>query len=308
MRSYFLRTIKWKELPVQEALNNMRTLKLVASTLLFLDASRVGAWVSPNQCRRHDINLSLNNDQNSDSGSNFLTAYDLARLRDLRDRHKTIPIMILDAMLPNQVLEFGSKDPKFKQMLDYVIHSDEETFGMMGLNPHTGKPLNIGVTLRIQQVKQQAGVWIASVKGDRRFEVQGEPWLDDTDNFYMADVEFVDTREEVSLDDEQKKHANRMHLDIPKLVSQWMDCVYESGKTDRDGMARRLKDIGEMPTNLRDRAFWTAALLNPLPTLGVCLEIRPAMLACKNDYDRINLAWAGLHSSIDHLSGKKRLF
>ena len=99
-----------------------------------------------------------------------------------------------------------------------------------------------------------------------------------------------------------------MYKEIPKLVSQWMECVYESGKTDRYGMARRLKDIGEMPKQLRDRAFWTASLLNPLPALDVCMEIRPAMLACRNDYDRINLAWAGLHSSIDSLLRAKGCF
>jgi ATP-dependent protease La (LON) substrate-binding domain len=278
----------------------------LATTIIFLHNSLVGAWVTFNQCRRPGIHLSLYNENDDCTG--FLTTDDLTRLQKLRERHTTIPIMILDAMLPGQVLEFGSNDPKFKRMLDHVVQMDDETFGMIGFNPHTGKPLTIGVTLQIQQVKQTNGIWLVSVKGDRRLEVQCEPWLDDTNSFYIAHVELVDTREEVSLDNEQIKHAERMYRDIPKLVSQWMERVFESGKTDREGMARRLKDIGEMPQQLRDRAIWTAALLNPLPALGVCFEIRPAMLACKNDYDRINLAWAGLHSSIDHLSGKKWLF
>ena len=278
----------------------------LATTIIFLHISLVGAWVTLNQYRRPGIHLSLYNENDDCSG--FLTTDDLTRLRKLRERHKTIPIIILDAMLPGQVLEFGSNDPKFKRMLDHVVQTDDETFGMIGFNPHTGKPLTIGVTLQIQQVKQTNGIWLVSVKGDRRLEVQCKPWLDDTNSFYIAHVELVDTREEVSLDNEQIKHAERMYRDIPKLVSQWMERVFESGKTDRDGMNRRLKDIGEMPQQLRDRAIWTAALLNPLPALGVCFEIRPAMLACKNDYDRINLAWAGLHSSIDHLSGKKWLF
>ena len=63
-----------------------------------------------------------------------------------------------------------------------------------------------------------------------------------------------------------------------------------------------------MPEELGARAIWIAALVNPLPALDVCVEVRPAMLACKNDFDRINLAVAAIQGSIDHLSGKRRLF
>lgn len=63
-----------------------------------------------------------------------------------------------------------------------------------------------------------------------------------------------------------------------------------------------------MPDELGDRAIWVASLVNPLPALGVCLEVRPAMLACKNDYDRIMLATAAIQASIDHMTGKKKLF
>jgi len=69
-----------------------------------------------------------------------------------------------------------------------------------------------------------------------------------------------------------------------------------------------LKELGPMPDTPTDRAIWVAALLNPLPSLKVCLEIRPAMLACKNDYDRIHLAMAALQSSTDHMKGKNKLF
>ena len=61
-------------------------------------------------------------------------------------------------------------------------------------------------------------------------------------------------------------------------------------------------------TKIVSRSIWVAALINPLPALGVCLEVRPAMLACKNDFDRMTLATISIQSSIDHLSGKRRLF
>ena len=40
------------------------------------------------------------------------------------------------------------------------------------------------------------GVWSISVKAKKPFEVQGEPWMDETSSFYLADVELVDSRKE----------------------------------------------------------------------------------------------------------------
>ena len=63
-----------------------------------------------------------------------------------------------------------------------------------------------------------------------------------------------------------------------------------------------------MPDDLTERALWVASVLNPVPALDVCVDIRPAMLACTNDYDRTVLAVQAVQSSIDHLSGKNKLF
>lgn len=76
-----------------------------------------------------------------------LSSSDLSRLTQMRERHTTLPIMILDAMLPGQVLEFGSSDPKFVTLLKHVFESEEGEIGMIGINPHTGRPLNLGVSV-----------------------------------------------------------------------------------------------------------------------------------------------------------------
>lgn len=65
-----------------------------------------------------------------------------------------------------------------------------------------------------------------------------------------------------------------------------------------------------MPDNIGERAIWVGILLNPVRgyTKRVCLEIRPAMLACASDLEQITLSCIALQSSIGHLSGKKLLF
>ena len=75
-----------------------------------------------------------------------LSVSDLTRLTQMRERHTTIPIMILDSILPGQVLDFGSADPKFVTLLKHVLDSSEGEIGMIGINPHTGRPLNLGVS------------------------------------------------------------------------------------------------------------------------------------------------------------------
>ncbi len=66
-----------------------------------------------------------------------------------------------------------------------------------------------------------------------------------------------------------------------------------------------LQSIGPMPKDdICRRALWVGSLVNPLPSLKLCFEIRPAMLACKNNYERIQLAVISLQSSIDFLSSR----
>lgn len=220
---------------------------------------------------------------------------------------------------------------------------EERLIGMIGLNPVTGRPLNLGVRLELMIMifissviefrlvimlmfkrdflqffpkvtlhihedcvrRENDNIYIA-VKGDRRFQVQGEPWLDDTESYYLAEIEFIESREEV-LSDEEKVEATKLSNALPELVNRWLGWVIQTGKSTEAEMDVRMKAIGPIPDEIGERAMWTAALINPLPPLGVCLEIRPAMLACKNDLDRVKLAVAAIRSSIDHLSGKRRL-
>jgi hypothetical protein len=50
-----------------------------------------------------------------------------------------------------------------------------------------------------------------------------------------------------------------------------------------------------------NRAFWVAALINPLPALGVALEVRPSVLAATSSLARIEVVKRGLIDSIARL-------
>jgi hypothetical protein len=242
-----------------------------------------------------------------------LSEDDLNRLSKLQSRQLTMPILFLDAMVPKQRLTFQSTDPKFRRLLETCVDENYSEIGMFGLNPITKKPLCNGVSLPVSEDAIEhdpaTGLFQLTVTAKRRVEVQGEPWLDDTESFYMANVELVDDREEL-MTAEQLEETKRLSRTLPGLVNEWKTQVLRAQATDLAGLETRCAVIGDMPPEnaLTERALWIAALINPLPALGVSLEIRPAMLSVANGYLRMVLACEAIQSSIDHLSGKKRLF
>ena len=157
------------------------------------------------QQQQHSLtSLFLSKDDSAEHASPLqLTSHDLQRLTRLKECRFQMPIMILDAMLPKQQLTFESQDPKFHSMMDYCLETGSE-LGMLGLNPHTGRPLCRGVTVDICNSPAVANRVNKSIRvavtGQKRMEIQGEPWLDDTGAFYIADVEVVEDRYEAMTD------------------------------------------------------------------------------------------------------------
>jgi hypothetical protein len=147
-----------------------------------------------------------------------------------------------------------------------------------------------------------------SLKGRRRFQVMGRPFLDPSQSFYLAKVEIVENEKEV-MENSQKEQAQIFYESIPDMVQEWVNCVLMTGKATPEAMNEILQDIEPMPKSWQKRAMWVGSLVNPTgPPLGVCMEIRPAMLSCRSDHDRLLLASTALQSSIDSLKeGKHRM-
>ena len=76
-----------------------------------------------------------------------------------------------------------------------------------------------------------------------------------------------------------------------------------------------LKDLGQMPEPLPDSTsrhlhefcFWGAALINPLPPLGVSLEVRGRMLEATSIEERLVLLEKTVSRSIQNLVGTRPL-
>ncbi len=72
---------------------------------------------------------------------------------------------------------------------------------------------------------------------------------------------------------------------------------------------RVMKDLGDRPSvdDPIALAFWAAALINPLPPLGVSLEIRGRILEATCVEERLNVLEMGLKRSIQNLNGERPL-
>ena len=71
-----------------------------------------------------------------------------------------------------------------------------------------------------------------------------------------------------------------------------------------------LNDLVECPPpeEPTERAFLVGALINPLPALGVALEIRPKLLTAVSAEERIDIARDGIYRSIRHMDGTAKMW
>jgi hypothetical protein len=206
---------------------------------------------------------------------------------------------------------------------------DPLTTGVTANIPYFSSAMGGGITYGLSRNKER--VMATSFKATTTtFSVVGEPWMDPTESFYLAHVETLDDRFEI-LPDVQHAQAEQLFAQVPDLIEEWKAWMFLTEWTTPAQLAKRhqLSEIGAaIPrTSHRDRAIWVAALLNPVgggaqklktskksninndiqhtgnnnQTITFCPDIRPAMLACRNDHDRLVLAVAALKSSCDFL-------
>ena len=83
-------------------------------------------------------------------------------------------------------------------------------------------------------------------------------------------------------------------------VETWVRLVKNGHEKLKNQISDLLASLGPMPPS--PGRFWVAALVNPVPALGVAPEIRPRVLRTENDADAIAVATYGVSQSIRHLA------
>ena len=107
-----------------------------------------------------------------------------------------------------------------------------------------------------------------------------------------------------------REAVERCAQELSNLVSKWEEAVRAAGmERAPNQLASHKQQLGSMPP-LQEQpnklAFWAAALLNPLPHLGVAMEVRPAVLAEMTTLGRLRLVVGAFRESIATLERRGR--
>mmetsp|Transcript_14844 Transcript_14844/g.31881 ORF Transcript_14844/g.31881 Transcript_14844/m.31881 type:complete len:372 (-) Transcript_14844:478-1593(-) len=233
------------------------------------------------------------------------------RIARLQEDEMVLPLILLDALLPRQRLQLTitKDDPSHLTMVQAALKSSR-TFAMLGVDPRTQTPLRHGTEVEITQFEELPdGALEIEVVGRRRLSLLGEPVAIEA-GYTIGMVELCRGVPE-KLDEEAQMRVLELSLSLEPEVEEWQRLVREGGhERQPDQLTSLYRDLGPLPPaeDCDDRALWVAALINPVPALGVAYEIRPAVLTAQSTTTRLEVALAAIKSSINHLNGTAPLF
>jgi len=302
----------------------IQTLFLLASGII----SSNGFLIQKLSNKNNHLLQSLSNDNNSNDGDDFMASL-RNRIEEVTDNETKLPLVVLDSMLPRQVLKIEVKNPLFKELVNDRYYKKENPYiGMMGMAKlATGELVHLktGVEVEIcdkpEITSDGQGVRL-ELKAGRRFKIDGEV-ENAKEGWTEAEVQFLDTKNEQENDILQDRMSvarammKAKELTLPNmslednqtLIDRWVQLAKQNEREPGqiDALLNQLGDVpsSEEPT---ERAFWVGALINPIPAMGVAMEIRPALLTAHSTEERVQIALDAIFKSIRHMDGTERMW
>jgi Lon protease-like protein len=268
-----------------------------------------------------------------------------ARVQQVQQQETRLPIVTIDTILPRQVIKLEiANDPTFQQLIESLIRQERPVMGMVGkvrLAP-TGEmtPLQNGCEVEIignpqiitdgsnanlLQDDNDISVVRVTLRATRRFRMLDE-FYQAPQGWAEAKVQYLDSAQEQA-DEELESPQGAMavyraievaqqfttpNMNMPggmSLVDRWIELARMNERAPGQ-IDELLLDLGPIPPEDEpsERAFWVAALINPLPGMGVAMEIRPLLLMARSAEERVGIALKGILESIKHMDGSAPLF
>jgi len=225
---------------------------------------------------------------------------------DMRVNPCSVLLFDFDAMVPGQ--RFTLPCPGSFAEICRTVSQNAATLCMVGRHRLTLHSHGVEVTVESISEEGSDGDATVILKARRFCQIldagtdQGSRWLgrDATVRWVGLEAEEEPTAEELELS-----------ASLGPLVEQWIDLVRSTERERVPGQLEGvLSDLGPMPPTARPnaRALWVAGLVNPLPALGVALEIRPHALMAETAQARLTAAAFGLKDSIRRMGSSGPLF
>lgn len=202
-------------------------------------------------------------------------------------------LFVLDAALPRQRLKLNIFEPRYRALVRHALQGGRR-FGMVGFDEF-GEHLRHGVEMIIEEcAPQPGGRFFVQALGARAFRIE-EATLQE-DGYFLASVEWLELDPVGGPSEEDVAAA----CGLGRVFEEWEGLV---SRLVPGRLERAKAELGAPPPFDRpaDYALWAAALINPLPPLGVAPEIRSAMLAAADAAERLRIVSGGLEASVAHL-------
>jgi len=305
-------------------------MKLSAALLLSALCTGVSAFspssLSPNKSLNspciNNVNASTQL-QMAEDDFDFMASLN-SRMAEVQDRDTKCPLVVLDAMLPRQLMKIQVKNPLLVELVRSQMEKEDPHFGMLGMAIlNTGEKINLTTGVEVEIVErplfdEKDGVMLA-LKARKRFRITGEV-ANAEQGWTEARVEYLDSSQEEEDEMEESIDGDRMaiarammkakELTAPNatmennasLIERWVQLAKEVERQPGQ-IDDLLLELGEVPPadQPTERAMWVGGLINPLPAMGVAMEVRPALLTATSAEKRVDIACDGILRSIRHM-------
>ena len=219
---------------------------------------------------------------------------------------KVLPLFVLDPILPGQKTLLHIFEIRYRLLVQRALAEYGRRFGMVGfdrsaMNNGSEGIANFGTEVEIVSCHELPdGRFRLEVEGKSSFEVMERHRRD---GYWEASVKKI----ELDAGDENED-VTELASKVIELFDQWESFI-RTNRWERhpEHMDQVIDTLGDQPTADQPGtlAIWIAAAINPLPPLGAAMEIRPAVLATANDFERLKIVNDALKDSIEIVKKKR---
>jgi Lon protease-like protein len=256
---------------------------------------------------------------------------------------KTLPLFVLDPMLPGQQMFLHVFEIRYRVLIQRALADHDRRFGMMGVSTmDTTTSTNNGVAnfgteveitncrelpdgrfhveilgktaFRVVEKSMRDGYWEATVEPLDRIAAasnsepaaEGEQQEPTANTNHNDDDDDDDTNNATNNSNDDDNDLDELVQAVERNYDEWEECV-RTNFWERHGsqMDDVKRRLGNRPTDAGDLALWVAAAINPLPPLGVASEIRLAVLGADNHRERLVIVRDALEDSLKLVSTKR---
>ena len=213
---------------------------------------------------------------------------------------KDARLFVLDSMVPGQRLLIDEAPLTF---IDTLKAAEDAGTPLVMVGRQRLKLLSHGVEVSVTELEEATGR-VTLMAGSDLVEIvddgedEGSLWLGRAGSARWVSLDATTPEEQSSAAIEE------LLEELESLTVDWIKLVRSTG---RERVPQQLEtvmaDLGPCPdfSLPSRRALWVAGLINPLPALGVALEIRPAALMAPTALVRVQVAIMGVKDSLQRI-------